>query len=113
VSQTSEDRMGDTTAESKLLSAVTGIEFSEESLNDIGERIWNLQRAILVREGRTSEDDTLYSSYFQEGGMNREDFERAKENYYRMRGWDDKTGIPTRETLVRLGLNDIAEELDV
>jgi aldehyde:ferredoxin oxidoreductase len=112
-SQAREDRMGDTTAESKFLSAVTGIEFSEEYLNHVGERIWNLQRAIMIREGRTREEDTLYNSYFQKGNVNREDFERAKEEYYEIRGWDKKTGIPTRKTLGRLGLNDIAEKLNV
>jgi aldehyde:ferredoxin oxidoreductase len=111
--QTREDRVGDTTAESKLLSAVTGLEISEESLNEMGERIWNLQRATMVREGRNREDDTLYNSYFQEGGINREDFEKAKDSYYEIRGWNVITGIPTKATLSRLGLNDIAEELDV
>jgi Aldehyde ferredoxin oxidoreductase, domains 2 & 3. len=32
-------------------------------------------------------------------------------NYYRLRGWDEKTGWPTRETYEKLGLKDVADEL--
>ena len=125
--------MGDTAVESKLLSAVTGIEYSETELDRIGERIWNVQRAIMVREGRTKEEDTLHEAYFRETNIQRREkgemqshtnvasdqtkpiprrtFEEAKETYYRMRGWDEKTGYPTREKLISLGLNEIAQQL--
>jgi aldehyde:ferredoxin oxidoreductase len=133
ISHSREDRMGDTSLESKLLSAVTGIETSEEELNRIGERIWNLMRAIMVREGRVKDGDTLHESYFRKsekkrGGaadnqshtnvasdqteaIPRQTFEEAKETYYRIRGWDDKTGSPRGETLIHLGLEDIAGQL--
>lgn len=133
VGQGREDRMGDTAVESKLLSAVTGIEYSETELDRIGERIWNVQRAIMVREGRTKEEDTLHEAYFRETNIRRREkgemqshtnvasdqtkpiprrtFEEAKETYYRMRGWDEKTGYPTREKLISLGLNEIAQQL--
>jgi aldehyde:ferredoxin oxidoreductase len=136
--------MGDTAVESKLLSAVTGIEYSEKELDRIGERIWNVQRAIMVREGRTKEEDTLHEAYKEEDTLHeayfrkksthrrlrneiqfhtnidsdqtkpipREAFEEAKETYYKMRGWDEKTGRPTREKLIDLGLDEIAEQLD-
>jgi len=134
VGQGREDRMGDTGIESKLLSAVTGIEYSEKELDRIGERIWNVQRAIMVREGRTKEEDTLHEAYFRETDIERREkgeaqfhtnvasdqtkpiprqtFEEAKETYYRIRGWDEKTGHPTREKLIALGLDEIAEQLE-
>jgi aldehyde:ferredoxin oxidoreductase len=31
-----------------------------------------------------------------------------KDDYYKLRGWDIETGIPTREKLVELGLEDVA-----
>ena len=34
-----------------------------------------------------------------------------KDEYYEIRGWDKETGIPTREKLVELGLEDVAEEV--
>jgi aldehyde:ferredoxin oxidoreductase len=133
IGQGRQDRMGDTAAESKLLSAVTGIEYSEKELDCIGERIWNLQRAIMVREGRTRKEDTLHESYFRKGNIERRKkdemrdhtnvtsdqtkpiprrtFEKAKEAYYKIRGWDEKTGYPTRENLINLGLDEIAEQL--
>jgi aldehyde:ferredoxin oxidoreductase len=32
-----------------------------------------------------------------------------KDEYYDIRGWNKKTGIPTKEKLVELGLEDAAE----
>jgi aldehyde:ferredoxin oxidoreductase len=114
-SLSTEDRMGDTSVESQLLTAVTGEKFSEEELNRIGERVWNLSRAIMVREGRTRENDTLHESYFSEQPDPRtitiSDFEQAKTRYYHLRGWDENTGWPTKEKLAELGLQDIAEGL--
>jgi aldehyde:ferredoxin oxidoreductase len=33
------------------------------------------------------------------------------DDYYDERGWDIKTGIPTEETLLELGLEDVAKDL--
>jgi len=35
-----------------------------------------------------------------------------KDRYYALRGWDRETGIPTRETLERCGLQDVADALE-
>ena len=35
----------------------------------------------------------------------RETLERLKDDYYAYRGWDRKTGNPTKEKLVELGLD--------
>ena len=111
-----EDQMGDTSFESQLLSAVTGHEYSEEELNRIGERVWNLARAIMVREGRTRKQDTVHPSYFDESGggkpISLPDFEKAKTKYYELRGWDEERGWPTKEKLIELGLPDVAEEME-
>jgi aldehyde:ferredoxin oxidoreductase len=134
ISQSREDRAGDTGAEAALLSAVTGIEIDEETLSLKGERIWNLARAIMVREGRRRATDVLEEAFYRsEGGSSkkessgmrqsgglffdektavpREAFEQAKTKYYRLRGWDPETGIPKKSTLVRLGLAEIADAL--
>jgi aldehyde:ferredoxin oxidoreductase len=63
----SEDHVGDGTLESRLFSAVTGRETDEAALNRAGERIFNLYRAILLREGRKGrQDDYLPESQFVE-----------------------------------------------
>jgi len=114
----SPDYIGDPTLFSKMYSAVTGEEVTEEYLLSVGERIFNLERAILVREGRRREGDSLpeylfnYPHYWtQSPPLNKEKWEKFKDLYYVLRGWDPQTGIPTKEKLTELGLNDIAEEL--
>jgi len=62
-----EDHVGDSTLESQLLTAVTGREIDEKGLDHIGERIFTLNRAILLREGRKGrEDDYLPEFQFIE-----------------------------------------------
>ena len=56
----------------------------------------------LRREGVTRDDDTLPEKYFDEGlplkeyaghRIDREEFEKMKTRYYRLRGWSDE-GVP-------------------
>jgi aldehyde:ferredoxin oxidoreductase len=61
------DHVGNPGLESRLFSAVTGIELAEDELNTAGERIFNLVRAIYLREGRRGKaDDYLPDSQFEE-----------------------------------------------
>jgi aldehyde:ferredoxin oxidoreductase len=34
------------------------------------------------------------------------------DNYYELRGWDKKTGLPTRAKLETIGLGDVADQLE-
>ncbi len=62
-----EDHVGDPTLESRFLSAVIGKDIDEEGLRRIGERVFNLQRAILVREGHAGKEfDKLDERCFTE-----------------------------------------------
>ena len=109
------DRQGDLSLESQLLAAATGCDLSEEELTLIGERVWNLARAIMAREGRTRDQDTLHDLFFREVGgekaVSRPELERAKDRYYRLRGWDERKGWPKKEKLRQLNLEDVADEL--
>lgn len=112
----SADHVGNTGLESRLYSAVTGEEMNEEESYRKGEMLSTLERALAVRDGRTRQDDILHGIYFEKedaGGRKylREDLERSKSDYYRLMGWDVKSGTPTRSTLERLGLKDVAEDL--
>jgi aldehyde:ferredoxin oxidoreductase len=61
------DHVGESDLESKLLSAVTGMNVSENDYYRIGERVFNLQRAIQGLEGRVGrEDDQVNEFYFTE-----------------------------------------------
>ena len=59
VSQDTPDHLGDPGLESRIFSAVTGIETDETGLNQYGERIFNLQRGVLLREGRRPKTDDV------------------------------------------------------
>ncbi|MEG0730535.1 MAG: aldehyde ferredoxin oxidoreductase C-terminal domain-containing protein, partial [Cetobacterium sp.] len=43
--------------------------------------------------------------------MDRKDMQVALTMFYKEMGWDEKTGAPTKATLDRLGLSDVAKEL--
>lgn len=109
--------------------AVTGISLTPQEFTRIGERVWNLQKAANVREGFTRKDDEIPSSWLtepirsEEGDIYLENYTRTKrigqaeakellDGYYDERKWDIAKGIPTRATLTRLGLADVAEDLE-
>ncbi len=112
------DRFGDTGMEAKLLEAVTGLEMDEISLDRVGETIFNLERAISIREGRTREDDlSVTPSLLSSGDWTRNiklDDQRYRgllKAYYLERGWDPETGAPTNKKLQELGLSDVIGDL--
>jgi aldehyde:ferredoxin oxidoreductase len=104
----------------QLLPAATGIEqFSDEKyLLDLGERIYTVERAFNVREGFSRKDDILPSRFLTEtpksGPVKGHIFEMDMmlDDYYEARGWDKKTGNPTRTALESLGLTCVADELE-
>jgi aldehyde:ferredoxin oxidoreductase len=103
---------------SKLHYYATGIEEFKDSkyLWLVGERVYNLEKAIDVREGVGIRGyDTLPERLLKEpvprSPAKGQIFELDKllDDYYRVRGWDVKTGLPTRKKLEELGLKDVAE----
>ena len=44
--------------------------------------------------------------------VDRQEFERMKDQYYRIRRWNIATGLQTRRTLESLGLKDVADDLE-
>lgn len=93
-----------------IFGALTGMEVTQESLMEAGERIENLHRLINLARGRR--DDSLPERFFLEphgAGLfegrlfTREDFQRWLVEYYRLRGWDEQ-GRPKGEKLSELGL---------
>ena len=115
--------IGDTSLESQLFSAATGIKLNEEELRREGEKTDNLARAILIRELgvkniRDTKDilpDHLFTCKNESTDnppLDRDKFEDLKTFFYRLRGWDSATGLPTRETLEGLGLKEVADVLE-
>jgi aldehyde:ferredoxin oxidoreductase len=112
--------------ESRLLTAVTGLDMDAVGLSRTAARIWDLRRAIMVkRENRSRTEDTLNEVYFNKaiklhggsaaglvsGPIDKVKFEALKDRYYQLRGWDAATGRPTRSGLEKLGLKDVADGL--
>lgn len=109
------DHTGDSSLESRLFTAVTGIEMSEGESYQTGNMLFTLERAIQAREGRTRNDDMLRDICFSNKDIAgrqylRKDFEGAKDGFYKLNGWDQR-GIPTDQTLKTLKLSDVADDL--
>jgi len=104
--------------QAQVLSAVTGLELKAEDALLIGERIVNVERAFNVREGITRKDDNLPERFTKEpmpSGPSKGhvcNLEPMLDDYYKLRGWDVTTGMPTREKLEELGLKEVADELE-
>jgi len=105
-----------------LMEAVTGLSFTPEEISKVGERINNLARAFNVREGFTRADDTfperLMNEPLKSGAskghlISKDDLKIMLDEYYTVRGWDLNTGIPKKEKLIELGLEDVAKDIGV
>jgi len=106
----------------RFLYAATGQEMSWNGLNLIADRIFNLTRAFWIREyGKnwSEEMDVPPARWFEEpltkGALKGAKLDRTKydvmlQRYYKKRGWDER-GIPTKNTLNKLGLEDVAKQL--
>lgn len=136
--EASPDKAGDPGLESRILAAVLGNGASEHDLYRVAERIFNQQRAILVREGHRGRSfDTLAGHFFNQplkydqanaeclvpgkdgqavsrrgAVVDRDGFEKTKDQYYALRGWDVATGLQTRDSLEKVGLPDVALDLE-
>jgi len=84
-------------------------DWSVQRLFQTGERIWNLERQFNLAAGLSKADDSLPERLLKDpaksgtakGKVN--ELSRMLPEYYEVRGWN-KDGVPTSETLQRLGL---------
>ncbi|MFO7965673.1 MAG: aldehyde ferredoxin oxidoreductase N-terminal domain-containing protein [Desulfobacterales bacterium] len=131
------DHVGDPSLESKIFTAVTGIETDEAELLRYGERIFNLQRAVLLREGWKPLVDDYPQEYnftdpvemssinprmivpgpgdepvsFRGNVLDKSKYEDMRREYYALRGWDTATALQTASILNSLDMEDVAEVL--
>jgi len=94
------------------MAAATGVDLTPD-LMAIGERIINLERLILNREGLRREDDYLPQRVMEEplpegpakgSVLTREMYDIMLDEYYRLRGWDSD-GVPALGTLQKFGVD--------
>jgi len=107
----------------RLLKAATGIEIPlEKLLYTLADRIYALIRAFWIREQAQNwsrQMDHPPIRWFQEpltkgpykgAVLDKAKFDTLLDMYYTKRGWD-RRGIPTKMTLEKLGLADVAQQL--
>ena len=54
----------------------------------------------------------MSGGHFKGESLDKEKFTKMLEEYYVLRGWDKDTGIPSRSTLEKYGLGDIATKME-
>ena len=93
----------------QIVSAATGLEIDKESLWRAFQRIRTLVRAVNVRRGLRRKDERPPEDHW---AVRNEEYEQALLiKYYEFKGWNSE-GIPTRETLDKLGLSYVADDLE-
>jgi len=131
----SPDRLGATPeGEPRFFNAVTGKNLSFVQGVEIGRKIWNLDRAIWVLQGRHRDMEVpagyvcsvpiktpYYLPVYENGKwsystcigrvLNRARFEEWKTKFFEFEGWNPSTGWPRRSTLESMGLKKVADTL--
>ena len=106
----------------KFLKAATGMEMTMNDLFTIADRAFILIRAFWVREYANTWSNSMdipparwFNEPLKEGPfkgttLDREEYDNMLQSYYKKRGWDNR-GIPTKNTLEKLGLHEVSQEL--
>ncbi len=96
----------------RFVNAATGWNTNLWEIMMLGERRINLLRAFNMREGMSSNEDTLPDRIFEPlvGGcsegykIDRDVYATSRRQYYELMGWNPVTGNPTATKLAELGL---------
>ena len=106
----------------EIYSAATGWETTEDDFIKIADRILNLEKAFnILHAGLGRKDDMPPERCLKEPvkkgqcagfAYSIEAWNRMLSHYYQLHGWDRKTGFPTRMTLEKLDLKDVADALE-
>jgi aldehyde:ferredoxin oxidoreductase len=98
----------------RVVNATTGWKYTLYEMMLMGERRLNMMRAFNQREGFDSKDDMLPERLFEDPitsngftdgtKVDRANFLKCREYYYKINGWDGETGHPTDVKLMELGL---------
>jgi aldehyde:ferredoxin oxidoreductase len=125
-------------AETVFYNAVTGKNIKFVDGIETGRKAWNLMRAIFVMQGRHRDIEKFAGFMYKPGAaaasfppaslpvydgstwnwkpvrdmyLSEEGVERWKTEFYKLEGWDPKTGYPKRSTLEELGMKHVADLL--
>ncbi|MBS7631596.1 aldehyde ferredoxin oxidoreductase family protein [Candidatus Bathyarchaeota archaeon] len=107
----------------RFFEAATGVKMSLEEMFTLGDRVYALIRAFWVREygGNWSRqmdypptrwfDEPLTKGPSKGAKLDKDKYDNLLQAYYDKRGWDSR-GIPTKTTMLRLGLGEEARQLE-
>ena len=96
----------------ELINSSIGHKYTLEDIKLMGERIFTLKRLFNNKMGLTAKEDYIPKILLEplkEGPIKNRtpDFETLKSIYYRLRDWNPKSGIPEKNKLTYLGLNEL------
>jgi aldehyde:ferredoxin oxidoreductase len=107
-----------------LFRAGTGTDWTEDEFEMAAARVYTLERAVAVRHwarDRRTDETVLPSFEYPENWVNpllgerhaldREQFTPVMDDYYRLQGWDERTGWPTKERLSELGMAEVYQPM--
>jgi len=93
----------------QIISLATGMEMDKEKLWKTFQRIRTLVRAVNVRRGLRRKDERPPEDHW---AVRDEKYEQELlSKYYGFKGWNSE-GIPTRQSLERLDMEYVAEDLE-
>jgi len=103
-----------------IFSLATGINMNESQLMLAGRRILTIEKCFNIREGADRRLDDLPWRMINEPApgrlkgatTSREELDKMLDRYYELHEWDPQTSWPYRETLEKLGLEDVAKTLE-
>jgi aldehyde:ferredoxin oxidoreductase len=90
-----------------LISLATGFDLDEAALTRIARRNRTLVRAVNIRRGLTRADEKPPEDHWRKRFPELE--EKLLDEYYKFKGWN-KEGVPTKESLLELGLDYVSED---
>jgi len=100
----------------EVFNLITGWDWTPEDVSSAGKRAFTIQRLINVRDGYSRKDDilpkkiTIPAKEGPRAGKAPIPHDRILEDYYKLRRWDNN-GMPTKECLREIGLNEYSRYL--
>jgi aldehyde:ferredoxin oxidoreductase len=105
-----------------LTNAAMGTNLTEEELFLIARRSYNLEKAFNTLHTDLDRKDDYPPQRFMEEPVasgpykgyrcEKENWDKILDQYYELQGWDKETGLQTRTTLVKLGMENVAQKLE-
>jgi len=104
-----------------FLNDITGMNYVPEDLMSVGEKLQDLERSFNVLHAGFGRGDDLPPRKFSDIPVNAGPYKGEKlhmekwnqmlDKYYQLHGWDPVSGWPTRERLLNVGLEVVANKL--